>query len=94
MIPQECESASWRFDDFCLAIYCIVDDLLTELKQLRPDLKRPGPAPKCSDSELIVMAIIGECMEWNCECTLLRHMAAHTNLFPRQPEVRLLPIQF
>lgn len=85
MIPQEWESGSWCFDDLCLYIYCIVDDLLTELRQLRSDLKRPGPMPRCTDSELIAMTLIGECMGWDCECTLLRHMAAYANLFPRQP---------
>jgi hypothetical protein len=44
--------------DFCLWIYCLVDDAWTEIAPL---LQRPGPAPLCSDSELIALALIAEC---------------------------------
>ena len=47
-----------EFDDFCLWMYVIVDDIWRETAPL---FKRPGPAPICSDSELITMALIGEC---------------------------------
>src|SRR3712207_7162497 len=47
------------FDDFSLWVYYIVDDIC---QQLQPFLRRPGPSPTtASDSELIAMAIIGEC---------------------------------
>jgi hypothetical protein len=71
------------FDDFCLWTYCIVDELL---QPLLPSLRRPGPAPTTgSDSELIAMAIIGECRGWDQETELLSHFAAHRDLFPKQP---------
>ncbi len=36
------------FDEFCLYVYVIVDEIC---QQLAPFLKRPGPAPVCSDSD-------------------------------------------
>jgi hypothetical protein len=47
-----------EFADFCLWIYCLVDDAWSDVAPL---LQRPGPPPGCSDSELIAMALIGEC---------------------------------
>ncbi len=38
------------FDDFCLYVYVIVDDIY---RALRPLLSRPGPEPVCSESELL-----------------------------------------
>ena len=46
------------FDDLCLWTYVIVDDILIKLEPL---LRRPGPPPHCSDSELIAMILIAEC---------------------------------
>ena len=46
------------FDDLCLYTYVIVDDFLTKLAPL---LRRPGPTPQCTDSELIAMILIAEC---------------------------------
>jgi hypothetical protein len=49
--------------------------------------KRPGPAPECSDSELMTMALVGECKRWDQETELLSNWASyrHLNLFPRIP---------
>jgi len=46
------------FDDFCMWVYVIVDDIW---KEIAPLFRRPGPKPVCSDSELITMALVGEC---------------------------------
>lgn len=70
------------FDDFCLHVFCIVDDLC---KELEPFLKRTGPAPKCSDSELITMCLVGECKGWDMETDLLSEFKTHKHLFPIQP---------
>ena len=71
------------FDDFCLLVYVIVDDLC---QQLEPFLRRPGPAPDCSDSELIALCLIGECKGWDMESELLSNMQAYRHLFPILPE--------
>jgi hypothetical protein len=63
-------------------MYVIVDDLW---KQLSPLFHRPGPAPLCSDSELLAMALIGECRGWDLETELLSHFRDYRYLFPIQP---------
>ena len=45
------------FEDFCTWIFVIVDDIWQQIASL---YKRPRPAPLCSDSELITMALIAE----------------------------------
>ena len=70
------------FDDFCLYMYVIVDDIW---KEIAPLFKRPGPEPKCSDSELLTMALVGECRGWDLETELLSHWQDHEDLFPVIP---------
>jgi len=71
------------FDDFCLWCYVVIDELW---QQLAPRFPRPGPDPVCSDSELITMALVGECRGWDEETVLLRHWRQYPHLFPRLPE--------
>lgn len=70
------------FDDFCLWIYVIVDDIW---QQIAPMYKRPGPQPICSDSELITMALAGECRGWDVETEMLSYWREHEGLFPNIP---------
>jgi Transposase DDE domain len=72
------------FEDFCLHMYCMVDDIWQQVEHL---FKRPGPSPQCSDSELIAMVLIGECRGWDVETELLSNWASyrHLNLFPHIP---------
>ncbi len=72
-----------HFDDFCLCVYVLVDDMC---KELEGQLRRPGPEPECSDSELIAICLIGECVGWDVETELLNHMQAHRDKFPILPE--------
>ena len=71
-----------NFNDFCLWSYVIVDDVW---QQIGPMFKRPGPKAECSDSELMTMALVGECREWDKETTLLSHWQEHRDLFPNIP---------
>jgi hypothetical protein len=71
------------FDDFCLWMYVAVDDLWA---RLAPRYGRPGPAPACSDSELITMVLVGECRGWDLETELVACWRAHRDLFPLVPE--------
>ena len=41
-----------HLDDFCLWVYVLVDDMCQALER---HLRRPGPKPACSDSELIAI---------------------------------------
>jgi Transposase DDE domain len=70
------------FDDFCLWTYSIVDDLWVGLAPL---FKRPGPEPLCSDSELLTLAVVGECRGWDLETELLSSWQEHRDLFPILP---------
>lgn len=72
------------FEAFCLWGYVVVDELYARL----PAAYKPsrGPAPGCSDSELIAMALLGECRGWQQETTLLRCWRERRDLFPVVPE--------
>jgi len=70
------------FDDFCLYTYVIVDDLWA---QIAPRLGKPGPAPECSDSELVTMILVGECRGWDMETDLLSYWREYVHLFPTLP---------
>lgn len=72
-----------EFDDFVTWMYVLIDDLW---QLLAPLYRRPGPAPKCSDSELLTMAIVGECREWDKETNLLAEWRNFPHLFPLLPE--------
>lgn len=71
------------FDDFCLWMYVVIDDLW---QHLAPLFGRPGPSPECSDSELITMAIVGACRGWDVETELVSHWQERRDLFPLVPE--------
>lgn len=70
------------FSDFCLVVFVIVDDIC---QQISPMLRRPGPQPQCSDSELITMTLVGECKGWDLETDLLSNFKEHQDLFPIIP---------
>lgn len=71
------------FDDFCLAMYVLVDDLWRLLAHRYP---RPGPKPLCSDSELMTMVLVGECRGWDEETDLVAAWQDYRALFPVIPE--------
>jgi len=70
------------FDDFCLWTYVVVDEVW---QRLAPLFRRPGPAPDCSDSELLTLALVGECRGWAMETELLSQWQEHSDLFPVLP---------
>jgi len=63
-----------QFDDFCLWAYVVVDEIW---QQICPLFRHPGPQSKCSDSELITLALVGECRGWDKETDLIQEMQAH-----------------
>ena len=71
------------FEDFCLSMYVLVDDLWARLGSR---YRRPGPAPACSDSELITMVLVGECRGWAEETDLVAAWQDYRALFPVIPE--------
>jgi hypothetical protein len=71
------------FEDFCLAMYVLVDDLWA---RIGPRYRRPGPPPACSDSELLTMVLVGECRGWDQETNLVTAWQDYRRLFPIIPE--------
>ena len=71
------------FDDFCLWVYVVVDELWRQL----PPAYEPasGPAPACSDSELLAMALLGECRGWATETALVQRWRERRPRFPVVP---------
>lgn len=72
------------FADFCLWVYVVVDGLWRCLPASYKATS--GPLPTCSDSELIAMALIGECCGWSMETDLVKRWRAYPQLFPVVPE--------
>jgi hypothetical protein len=70
------------FDEFCLWMYFVVDEIWLKIA---PFFKRPGSKPECSDSELLAMALIGECRGWDVETEMLSDWQEHRDLFPKIP---------
>ena len=71
------------FDGFVTWMFVLVDDIW---QQIGPLYKRPGPQPACSDSELMTMALVGECREWDKETNLVGEWRNYRHLFPILPE--------
>lgn len=71
------------FEDFCTWMYVVISDAFVSIA---PRLARPGPAPDCSDAELLTMAVVGECMGWDQETVLISQWRQHRDLFPVQPD--------
>ncbi|NJP06144.1 MAG: transposase [Chloroflexaceae bacterium] len=72
-----------NFTDFCTAMYVVIDDCW---HQIAPLFRRPGPAPECSDSEWITLAVVAECWGWDQETAALQRWQAYRHLFPHLPE--------
>jgi DDE family transposase len=71
------------FDDLCTWMDVLSSDLFAPLAA---QVARPGPAPACTDAELLTRAMVGECCGWDQETVLLSRWREHGDLFPRQPE--------
>jgi hypothetical protein len=70
------------FDDFCLWMYVVIDDVW---QTIAPLFKRPGPPNQCSDSELLTMILVGECRGWQLETDQLSNWRERPDLFPHVP---------
>ncbi len=70
------------FADFCLVMYILIDDLWDALPA---DLKPRGPQSDCSNSELLTMVLVEECMGWDEETEAISQWGQHRDLFPHLP---------
>jgi hypothetical protein len=71
------------FEDFGLYMDVLVDDLWARIGHR---YRRPGPAPACSDSELLTMVLVGECRGWDQEPDWVAAWQDYRALFPVVPE--------
>jgi len=70
------------FETLCIWMYVIVDEIW---QQVAPRFARPGPPPRCSDSELLTLFLVSECLGWDVETEALSQWQAHRDLFPQLP---------
>jgi hypothetical protein len=69
---------------FIITVFCLVEDLLSELKH--PPLRTRGFAPKLSDSEVITMEIVGEFLGQHEDKGIWYYFSTHwSHLFPNIP---------
>ena len=73
------------FETLCTWMYVIVDEIW---QQVAPRFARPGPAPQCSDSELLTLFLVSECLGWDVETEAVRHWHAQRDVFPQLPSQR------
>jgi len=71
------------FADFCLVTYMLVDDLWDALPAA---LKPRGEQSDCSNSELLTMVLVEECMGWDEETEAISQWRQHRDLFPHLPD--------
>jgi hypothetical protein len=56
-------------EEFIIAVFCCVDDLLKEVTEGRR-IRQKGFAPALSDSEVITMEIVGEYQGLDADCKM------------------------
>ena len=71
------------FAELCLMLFVMIDD---HYRALPASLKPRGEQAGCSDSELLTMLVVGECMGWQRETEHVSYWARHRDLFPHQPD--------
>jgi Transposase DDE domain len=76
--------------EFIIAVYCLVDDAYRAFLQCErggKPLRRRGPAPKLSDSEVITMLIVGEFLGFDTDEDIHRYFRQHWGtLFRKIPD--------
>lgn len=66
-------------EEFSIAVYCLIDDLLLELGR-DPGwgrVRRRGPAPALADSEVLTMEAVGEFLGLDQDAAIYRHFRRH-----------------
>lgn len=71
------------FADFCLVMYMLIDDLWDALPA---HLKPRGEQSDCSNSELLTMVLVEECMGWDEETEAISQWQSYRDLFPHVPD--------
>lgn len=72
-------------DEFIIAIFCEVDDLVSDLLSRTPEgrLRTRGPQPLLGDSEAIAIEIVGECLGLSQDKKIFQYFRRHyAHFFP------------
>jgi hypothetical protein len=74
-----------RGDTFLIAVYVIVDEFYQrEIAPIMP--RRPGPRPRCSDSEILTLVLVAQYDATRSERAFLRYAQTHwADVFPQLP---------
>jgi Transposase DDE domain len=73
----------FSMEEFIIAVYCCVDDLLREISEDYP-LKRRGFAPQLADSEVMTMEIVAEYQGLDADKAIWQYFHRHwLTLFPK-----------
>ena len=72
-------------EDFTIAVYCLIDELLAEVRD-HPDWQRVrqrGPAPTLADAEVLTMEVVGEFLGLDQDAAIYRYFRReHPEFFP------------
>jgi hypothetical protein len=77
-------------ESFMIAVYCLIDDLLTESRQdpAWRRIRQRGPAPLLADAEVLTMEVVGEFLGYDQDRAIYDYFRRHhAELFPRLPQV-------
>jgi hypothetical protein len=72
-------------EEFMIAVYCLVDELLGEVHAdpAWRQVRRRGPAPLLADSEVITMVVVGEFLGLDHDTAIYRYFRReHPSVFP------------
>jgi len=70
-------------EEFIIRVYCLVDDMLKNITK-NHKIRQRGPSPDLSDSEIISMLIVGECLGLNQDKAIHKYFSEHwRHFFPK-----------
>jgi len=79
-------------DVFIVEVFCLIDDLLTDLKRWFREqgcpLRSRGPDPTVDDSVVLACEFVGEFLQKNTDSAIFRYFRRHhEDLFPKLQEI-------
>ncbi len=67
--------------DYIITVFCLIDDMLAEMKDDGLTLRRRGPAPKLADSVVLACEIIGEFLGYDTDSGICHYFRRHHGAF-------------
>ncbi|ARA93314.1 hypothetical protein AWN76_009160 [Rhodothermaceae bacterium RA] len=69
--------------DYIITVFCLIDDMLAEMKDDGLNLRRRGPAPQLADSVVLAREIIGEFLGYDTDSGIFHYFRRHHVAFFR-----------